>query len=147
MGASGGKALHAIGKTQGGWTTKIHFVADALGYPIDFKIMEGHINDNIPAEKLLEGKISEYVIADKAYDTNDLRRFIAAQGKTAVIPNQARRSIRYEYDKHVYKERRLIENFFQRIKAWRRVATRYEKNMKICTGLYKIRTAFTLLMF
>jgi hypothetical protein len=103
-GGFGGKSLNGIGKTRGGWGTKIHAVVDALGYPRDIKITEGQINDNIPAIELLKGKISENVIADKAYDTDEIRSELKRTGKQAVIPNSAKRSQKYSYDIDVYKD-------------------------------------------
>jgi transposase len=138
MGAVGGKVMHAIGKTRGGWGTKIHVVVDALGYPIDLVMTQGQMHESVVAEELLEGKASENVIADSAYDTNQLRKLITAKGKTAVIPNQGRRIERFEYDKDKYKERHLVECFFQKIKNWRRIATRYEKTVDMFKGMVTI---------
>jgi transposase len=70
MGAVKGKSFNAIGKTHGGWTTKIHAVVDARGHPIRIKVAAGQINDNLFAKILLCGKKARNVIADKAYDTN-----------------------------------------------------------------------------
>jgi len=147
MGAIGGKVIHAVGKTCGGWGTKIHVVVDALGYPLDLLITQGQINDNVVAGELIEEKVSENVIADSAYDTNEIRRVIAAANKTAVIPNQGRRIERFSYDKHLYKERHLIECFFQKIKNWRRIATRYEKTIDMFKGMVTIACVLVWIMF
>jgi transposase len=147
MGALGGKAVNAIGKTKGGWGTKIHIVVDGLGYPIDLLLTESQVNDNIVAEQLLKGKRSQNVIADKAYDTNNIREMLAEEEKIAVIPNQGRRIERFEYDKDMYKERHLVECFFQKIKCWRRIATRYEKTIGMFTGMLTIACILTWVMF
>ena len=76
MGALKGKLLNRIGKTQGGWTSRIHVVVDAKGRPIRMKVFEGNRNDNLFAKRLLNGKLAIYVIADKAYDTLDIRKFL-----------------------------------------------------------------------
>lgn len=123
----------AIGKSRGGKSTKIHVVVDALGLPIDFKITGGQVDDSVPAIELLEGKDSENIIADKAYDTDKIRK--AFENKQVVIPNNPRRSQKYEYDKHLYKERHLVECFIGRIKNFRRIATRYEKTAIMYSGM------------
>ena len=70
----------------------------------------------------------ENVVADKAYDSDFIRKFIEKIGANAVIPGKQNRIKNIEYDKHTYKERHLVENFFQFIKRFRRVGTRYEKH-------------------
>ena len=110
-------------------------MVDALGLPIDFKITGGQINDNVPAIELLEGKNSENVIADKAYDTDKIRQALWRDGKQAVIPNNQKRSQKYKYDKHLYKERHLVECFIGWIKNFRRIATRYEKLATMYSGM------------
>ena len=129
MGGLKGKLLNRIGKTQGGWTTRIHLVVDAKGYPIRMKAAEGNRNDNLFAKQLLNGKQAIYVIADKAYDTLDIRRFLKKRNEKAVIPKQARygHKVVQTYDKIIFKYRSLVERFFQRLKTWRGIATRYCK--------------------
>ena len=129
MGALKGKLLNRIGKTQGGWTSRIHVVVDAKGRPIRMKVFEGNRNDNLFAKRLLNGKLAIYVIADKAYDTLDIRKFLKNRNEEAVIPKQARFGceVVQTYDKTIYKSRNLVEKFFQRLKMWRGVATRYCK--------------------
>jgi transposase len=74
---------------------------------------------------------ADTLIADKAFDA-DIRVLepLAAAGKTAVIPPRANRSALRDYDRHLYGERHLIENFFARIKQFRAIATRYEKTAR-----------------
>jgi transposase len=74
---------------------------------------------------------ADTLIADKAFDA-DIRVLepLAAAGKTAVIPPRANRSALRDYDRHLYGERHLIENFFARIKQFRAIATRYEKSAR-----------------
>jgi len=69
----------------------------------------------------------ERVIADRAYDANRLRSFIAARGAQAVIPSTASRKLPIAFDQTAYRQRNLIERMFGRLKDWRRVATRYDK--------------------
>jgi transposase len=76
---------------------------------------------------LIEGLRTQAVVADRAYDADALLARIAEQGATAVIPPMAHRKEQRGYDRHLYKDRNLVERFFNRIKQFRRIATRYEK--------------------
>jgi transposase len=141
------KKLQGIGKTRGGWGTKIHALVDGLGYPIDCKITEGQVHDCEIAITLLEGKESKYVIADKGYDTNRIREHLKATNREAVIPNNENRSLKYKYDKHIYKERFQVERLFQKLKEWRRIATRYEKSLIMYQGMVAIGCLLLWIMF
>ena len=70
------------------------------------------------------------VIADKGYDSDDLRFWLHARGTTPVIPPRSNRKVQYEYDKQVYKQRNIIERTFNRFKDFRRIATRFDRNLK-----------------
>lgn len=126
-GAIGGQENQALGRSAGGFSTKIHAVVDALGYPVGIELTAGQVHDIVPAEKLLKDQDSVYVIADKAYDSQELIDLIESKGSIPVIPPRKNRKECREYDKHIYKERHLVEIFFNKIKHYRRVATRYEK--------------------
>lgn len=146
-GGVGGKTINGIGKTKGGWGTKVHVVVDGLGHPIDIKITEGQRNDCTQAIELLRGKISENVIADTAYDSDEIRNFLQQSDRNAMIPNNASRSQKYYLDKHQYKERHLVENFFQKVKNFRRIATRYEKAIQMFQGMFVMACILVWLMF
>lgn len=100
---------------------------DALGNPIHVHISAGNVNDITEAPKLVEKAQGLNFIGDKGYDSNALIESIEAKGMTAVIPSNPSRSGKRKIDAHVYKERHLVENFFCKLKRYRRVATRYEK--------------------
>jgi transposase len=87
----------------------------------------GEVADITQAKPLLEGFKTDAVLADKGYDANDLIDSIQASGATAVIPPKRNRLVQRRYDRHLYKDRNLVERFFNRIKQFRRIATRYEK--------------------
>jgi transposase len=146
-GGAGGKAVNGIGKTRGGWGTKIHAVVDGLGYPIDIRITEGQRNDCTQAIELLKNKSSENVVADTAYDSDEIRKLLIETGRNAVIPNNPCRSQKHYFDKHIYKERHLVENFFQKIKNLRRIATRYEKTLQMFQGMVLIACILVYVMF
>lgn len=87
----------------------------------------GEVADITQAKPLLEGFKTKAVLADKGYDANDLIDRIQASGAMAVIPPKRNRMVQRSYDRHLYKDRNLVERFFNRIKQFRRIATRYEK--------------------
>ena len=126
-GGEGGREAQAIGLSRGGLTTKIHAVVDSLGNPIRLKLTGGNAHDSVPALELIGGLSADNVIADKAYDAQTIIELIQAQGSNPVIPPKKNRIEQREYDKHLYKERHLVECFFCKLKEFRRIATRYEK--------------------
>jgi len=86
-------------------------------------------------------------VADKAYDSNEIRTFIAEMGSQAVIPCNASRIKLIEYDTHIYKERCLVEIFFQFIKRFRRIGTRYEMRAQNYAGMITIACILQWLIF
>ncbi|MEG0921044.1 MAG: IS5 family transposase [Comamonas sp.] len=126
---------HAIGRSRGGLSTKIHATVDALGNPTGFHLTAGQSSDLEGADVLLSSIKANVVLADKAYDAHD--RVVApllAQGKQVVIPSIRTRKEQRPCDRHVYKERHLIENFFARLKQYRCIATRYDKTAAAFLG-------------
>ena len=136
-----------MGKSRGGITTKIHAISDGLGRCIDFSLTEGQVHDSTQAEALLKDKKPENVIADKAYDSNAIREQVSMCGANAVIPSNSSRKVRIEHDAHLYKERHLVENFFQFIKRYRRVGTRYEMSARNYAGMVMIACILQWLIF
>ncbi len=106
-------------------TTKIHTLADGLGRPLRFILTGGEAGDITTAPDLLSGMTADAVIADKAYDSNALRALIADAGAEAVIPSNRTRKILIPHDAVAYKRRNRIERFFNKLKHFRRIATRY----------------------
>jgi transposase len=122
-----GTQNQAIGKSRGGLTTKIVALVDALGNLARFVLLPGQRHDSIGIEPLITGAAFEALIADKAFDNNALRAVLNDRGATAVIPSKADRTAPIPHDAEMYKWRHLVENFFQRLKEFRRIATRYDK--------------------
>ena len=118
---------NAIGTSRGGKTTKIHARVDALGLLVVFTITCGQVHDSKQAQTLIQQASAQALIADKAYDSDANRWQLAQQKTTAVIACNRSRKQDIPYDKHLYKERHAVENFFMRIKRFRKVATRYAK--------------------
>jgi len=128
------KAGHAdidqgTGVSRGGKTTKIHAVVDGLGNPGALSFTQGSVHDSKEAVSLL-GKISlngSTVLGDKAFGSREIRGCIASQGGTYCIPPQSDVKEPWEVDCARYKQRHLAECFFQKLKNFRHIATRYDK--------------------
>ena len=115
-----------IGRSRGGPSTKIHGVVDALGNPVRLALSPGQVHEMRYASVLLDGVVDAYVAGDSAYSSHGLAEQLESQGCLVVIPSQPTHGNR-EIDRHLYRERHLVENFFQRIKRFRRIAMRFEK--------------------
>jgi transposase len=100
---------------------------DALGNLVRFILLPGQRHDSIAVDPLVTGVDFEALIGDKAFDSNKLRAALNERGAAAVIPPKANRTEPIVYDEEMYKWRHLVENFFCDLKAFRRIATRYEK--------------------
>jgi transposase len=124
---SGGQEAQALGRSRGGFSTKIHINVDALGNPLRFILTAGQRHDITQAEGLIVGYQGDHVIADKSYDSDSFRETIIASGAEPVIPSRSNRKNPYDYDTHLYKERHLVECFINKIKHYRRIFSRFEK--------------------
>ena len=117
-----------MGRSRGGFGTKIHIAVDALGNPTGFALSPGQAHDLEGADALLPDLAAAMLIADKAFDADErVLKPLAEAGKTAVIPPKGNRKEPRPYDKDLYKARHLIENFFAKLKPFRAIATRYDK--------------------
>lgn len=106
-------------------------MADAHGNPVGILLTGGQVHDLVGADHLLPMMQADVLIADKAFDAEArVIAPLAAAGKTAVIPPKASRRSPRDYDKHLYKSRHLIENFFAKLKQFRALATRYDKTAR-----------------
>ena len=100
---------------------------DALGNLVRFVLMPGQRNDIMGVAPLIDGLSFNALLADKAFDANWLRIDITERGAQAVIPPRKHRKAQIRYDAEMYKWRHLVENYFAKIKKFRRIATRYDK--------------------
>lgn len=132
-GARRGQFHQSIGRSRGGLSTKIHAIVDSFGYPLKFVLTGGHEHEARVAPRLLT-EISKYLLADKGYDSNEIRNLCACNNMTPVIPGRKCRYTSIDYDKAIYKERNVIERFFAKIKQFRRIATRYDKTEVMFLG-------------
>jgi transposase len=120
----------AIGVSRGGKNTKIHAVVDALGNPVKLLFTAGNVSDTSTAISLISEVVdisASIVLADKAYGSKAIRRYIESRGASYCIPPKSNAKSPWECDYVHYKERHVVECFFQKIKAFRHVATRYDK--------------------
>ena len=109
-------------------TTKLHALVDAQGLPIKFVLTPGQTHDVLGAGELLtdlaEGNV---VLGDKGYDADWVRAQIEEQGAAPNIPDKSNRKEKHCFSKALYKHRNQVERFFNKIKHFRRIATRFEK--------------------
>ena len=119
----------AVGRTKGGLNTKIHAIVDVLGNPVAFLLSPGNDNDSTHAIELMSmiDIAGSNLLGDKAYGTKEILAHIKEHGATVVIPPRSNAKQPWAVDYYLYKERHLVECFFQKIKWFRRVATRYDK--------------------
>jgi len=121
----------ALGRSKGGFTTKIHALVDALGNPLKFILTPGQKHDITQAYSLVQNLENTMLLADKGYDSNALVKQLEGQKCIAVIPPKKNRKHKRDYDKYIYKERHLIECFFGKIKHFRRVFSRFDKTATV----------------
>ena len=108
-------------------TTKIHAVVDALGNPVALSLTPGQAADITQAEPLLDRLEPNALLADKGYDSDALVAGLEERGITPVIPPKANRKNPRNTDFALYCERNLVERFFNKIKHYRGIATRFDK--------------------
>lgn len=141
---------HAIGKSRGGLTTKIHSLADGKQRPLVMMLGPGQAGDSPMFENLLDARLvrnpatgttrrrPERALADKAYSSRAIRKYLRDRGIQCVIPgkddqkaNRKRKGSAggrpVTYDKESYKQRNMVECSFNALKHWRSLATRYDK--------------------
>jgi transposase len=125
----GGIQKNALGRSRGGFSTKIHARTNADGLPIGIVITPGQAHD-VTAYPALMAEVDadpERMLADKGYDSDTVRKDIQDRGGEPVIPTKANRKQQIIVQKAIYGLRNRIERFFNRLKNSRRVATRYDK--------------------
>jgi transposase len=127
---TGGQDEQALGRSRGGFGTKVHGRFNGLGLPTKFVLTPGQAADITQAEALLDGVACEVVIADKGFDKQELVDAIEGRGAEAVIPSRKNRVEPRPIDRERYKDRNLAERCWAQMKQYRRVATRYEKTAR-----------------
>lgn len=131
-----------MGRSRGGLTTKIHALVDANGNPILLKLTEGQAHDGRSASDMLDGlSAGQILLADRAYDSDDLRSSLAEQGAWANVKPMPRRVNIPAFSPFLYRYRNLVERFFNKIKHFRAVATRFEKHDANYLAIVKLAAA------
>ena len=119
---------HAIGRSRGGLSTKIHAVVDEQGRPVRLVLSAGQASDKTIAPTLIETlPPAKAFIADRGYDARALVEMVNARGGQAHIPTQSNVRLQRSVDPALYRQRNLIERFFNKLKHFRRIATRFDK--------------------
>lgn len=136
MRSSYDKNLEAIGRSVGGIRTKIHAKVDSLGHLVSILLTPGQEHESQVAQEMFGEENCEFFLADKAYDIDAFRQGLEKHGVKPVIPSKRNRINQTMHDQHIYKERNIVERFFQKIKRFRRIATRYDKTARMyLTGI------------
>jgi transposase len=135
----------ALGRSRGGFGSKLHISVDIQGQPVNICLGPGEEHDITRAEELLGDERPDCVIADKGYDSDELVAAIRRRGAEAVIPPRSNRTTKRRWNKRKYKLRNLAERFINRIKHYRRVATRYEKTARNYLSFVHLASALVLL--
>jgi len=126
-------------------TTKIVALVDALGNLARFVLLPGQRHDTVGVEPLLHDIALDALIGDKAFDADWLRAELNERGTLAIIPSNGSRAMKIPHDEEIYKWRHLVENFFQKIKEFRRIATRYDKtDTSFAATIYLAATVLAL---
>ena len=128
-----------MGRSRGGLTTKIHALVDANGLPIALKLSEGQAHDGRSAADLLDRlQARQILLADRAYDSDALRETMTARGAWANIRPMPHRVSPPAFSPFLYRYRNLVERFFNKLKHYRAIATRYEKRATNYLALVKL---------
>lgn len=118
-----------MGRSRGGLTSKIHALVDAEGRPVTLRLTAGQIADCTQGEALIEGLgEGDILLADKGYDSDAIRAKAKQRKAWANIPPKANRKGTFAFSAWLYRQRNLVERFFNRIKHFRGIATRYDKD-------------------
>ena len=129
---NGGQQVQALGRSRGGLSTKLHVACPDARTGVSFVLSGGERHDAVGFKPVWQGLPAAgaglgAAVMDKAYDSQAIRHVLGALGIEAVIPPRSNRTEAIAYDKEKYKWREQVERFFNKLKQFRRIATRYEK--------------------
>src|SRR4051794_6973888 len=134
-----GTGDEALGRSRGGFTTKIHVRCEGYGKPVTFTLTGGQVHDSQQVTALINrGAIRRIgrgrprlrpakLAGDKAYSSRSIRLALRKRGITPVIPTKANERRQPDFDREAYRQRNIVERLINRLKNFRRIATRYEK--------------------
>lgn len=139
----------ALGRSRGGLSTKIHAATIDENCSVALHLTAGHAHDGRQFESLYESldpdNVLESATMDKGYDADRIRERLSYDGVQAVIPPIPTRARKLPYDHTRYRERNRIERFFNKVKHFRRIATRYDKLAKTFFAALCLVSAFILI--
>lgn len=142
---TGGQENQELGRSRGGFGTKIHAAVNGLGLPVKLILTPGQASDVGQAKALIEGVPFEIVIADKGYDSQEVVAAIEDKGGEAVVPTRSNAKTPRETDWALYKDRNVVERFWSKVKQYRRVATRFEKKAQNFLAFVHVASIMILL--
>ena len=147
-------ADHALGRSRGGFSTKIHILCDSHGHPLHFHLTAGQAHESTALEALLEGADANLVdhdgvpiawpvamAGDKGYRADWIDQYLLELGITPVIPskeNEDRESRPVDFDREAYRQRNIVERLIGWLKESRRIFSRFEKTAKNFGGMIKV---------
>jgi transposase len=121
----------AIGKTKGGWNTKIHMICASDKDPVIFTLSPGQSGDAPEGRALLKilgkTKKQKYLLMDRAYEGNETRKLAKSLNFISIVPPKSNRKKPWIFDRTLYKKRNEVERIFRRLDRFRRIFTRYDK--------------------
>jgi transposase len=145
LGSGRKRGIHqrALGRSRGGFTSKIHCLGDARGRPIAFHLTPGEAADCKAYDTLIDlpEQPPDALLADKAYDTDAIRGDLKERGIKPVIPPKSNRTATIRYSKRLYRQRNCIERVLGHLKINRAVATRYDQLADSFLGMLFIASA------
>ena len=138
-----GAHKRALGRSRGGFTSKVHCLGDARGRPIAFHLTPGEAADCKVYDTLIDlpEQTPDALLADKAYDTDAIRADLKERGIKPVIPPKSNRTATIRYSKHLYRQRNCIERVLGHLKINRAIATRYDQLAESFLGMLFIASA------
>ncbi|MFG1463758.1 IS5 family transposase [Xanthobacter sp. DSM 24535] len=138
-----GTHKEGFGRSRGGFTSKIHARADGQGRPLGFVLTGGEASDYKAVDDLIALPVARprLMLADKGYDSDDVRVSLLLQGILPVIPPKANRKEAIACDFRAYKDRNRVERMFNKLKQFRRIATRYDKTAVSFLGFLALAAA------
>ena len=133
---------NALGRSRGGFSTKLHAIVDTESRPLYVTLTPGQRHEMVVAEELLDHARGQALIGDTGYDSNHFRREVRARDIKPVIHSKPERTRAFPLDRKLYRRRYLVEVFFHNLKRFRAVATRYEKTARNYLALVQVACAW-----
>jgi transposase len=131
-----------LGRSRGGFSTKVHAIVDTKGRPIHVTLTPGQRHEMIKAAELLDFARGQAVIGDTGYDSNEFIAELRHRELKPVIHSKPERNTKHRLDRSLYRIRYLVEVFFHNLKRFRAIATRYEKTAGNYLALVQLACAW-----